>query len=148
MCSIYSTIFSNFYSVKPSLTLLLVCELLGRLCTVLPYLQFCFIDSVVRNTNEAERSPTVTLPPKGRDATVYDLRNIVTSCVTMGKEGINYVHSFQSAFVMLSNFHLNQTTLFLGYTNPHWGKPEYKPCWWPDDIPYLAPKSGSKECLF
>lgn len=72
---------------------------------------------VVSDADEASTT-RVTLPPRGREINVVDLRSIVTSCVTMGSEG---------------------------YTSPHWGKEEYKPCWWPDEIPYLAPKSGKSK---
>ena len=34
-----------------------------------------------------------------------------------------------------------------GYCSPHWGKAEYRPCWWPQEIPFVSPYAGSMSWL-
>ncbi|CAH3030077.1 unnamed protein product [Porites evermanni] len=68
-----------------------------------------------QNMNAQAHFP-VSLPPEGGNCKVDDLRKMVTKCVTIGKNG--------------------------GYCSPHWGKAEYRPCWWPQEIPFVSPYAG------
>lgn len=70
-------------------------------------------------------------------------------CNASNKHTFTIQTGFTKTKFSKGNTILTKASLILipGYTNPHWGKPEYKPCWWPETIPFLSPGCGSKKCL-